>query len=131
MAKLDEYKQFLSNNEMYLYRLEHNTFVVESMKLLYMDTPKTAGTSLKTKLAETVADYIPPDHSDSLETVPEMFIHDRVINPLKPVTFYSEEEQNEILFQIASSPSILEIFKHFQLKKAIKIYRLKLRGAKS
>ena len=98
MTNLHRYEELLSNKKHYLYRLEHNTFVVKSINLLYMDTPKTAGTSLKTRLAETEANYTPPEDSASLETVSEMFIHDRAINPLKPVTAYPRDQQQEMLF---------------------------------
>lgn len=98
MGKTERYRRFLEKNKEYLYRLKQNTYVVESLGLFYMDTPKTAGTSIKTRLAEISANYKRAEHSATLETVSEMFIHDRAINPLKPITAYSNEIQEEVLF---------------------------------
>jgi hypothetical protein len=95
---LDSYSEFLAAHSEYLYRLEQNTFVVESIGMVYMDTPKTAGTSIKTRLAQVDSGYVAPRDSLSLETVSDMFIHDRSINPLKPITAYTELEQREMLF---------------------------------
>lgn len=82
----------------YLYRLDANTFVLEPLKLMYMDTPKTAGTSIKTRLAVLTGGATTFDDSYSRETAQEMFIHDRELNPLKAVTDFSNETQGEILF---------------------------------
>ena len=78
--------------------MDVNTFVLESMGLMYMDTPKAGGTSLKTRLAQLEAGYKAPHDSSSHEAASEMFIHDQAINPLKPVTAYEEQLQEKILF---------------------------------
>lgn len=39
----------------WLYRLQNNTYVLERLKLFYMDVPKCAGTSIKTLLASVVS----------------------------------------------------------------------------
>jgi hypothetical protein len=98
MAESDPFCQLLETSEDYRYRLEKNTYVVDSLALMYMDTPKTAGTSIKTMLAKFQSDYRQPEDSLSLETLPEMFIHDRALNPLRPITDYSTQLQREMLF---------------------------------
>lgn len=98
MDRLATLAQLKRDHSAFLYRLEMNTFVLESQKILYMDTPKTGGTSLKTRLAELAAGYVAPSDGDSPEAVNEMFIHSRAINPLKSLTDFSEAEQADILF---------------------------------
>jgi hypothetical protein len=98
MPDLNRLDKLRKEHRDYLYRLELNTFVLESFNVVYMDTPKTGGTSLKTVLAAMEGEYNPPEDSLSDETSAEMFIHDRAINPLKPVTHFPDQLQEEILF---------------------------------
>ncbi|MEM6580393.1 MAG: sulfotransferase family 2 domain-containing protein [Pseudomonadota bacterium] len=96
--KIDLLRALRSSSEQYLYRLEANTFVVEQLNLMYMDTPKAAGTSIKARLADFVGGVAHIEDSYTRETTKEMFVHDRQRNPLHPVSYYSDAEQAEILF---------------------------------
>jgi hypothetical protein len=95
---VDSYKKFLEAHSGYLYRLEQNAYVLESIGLIYMDTPKTAGTSIKTKLAQLESGYVAPKDSLSLESITEMFIHDSAVNPLRTIAAFTEQDQSDMLF---------------------------------
>lgn len=90
---------FLNANKDNLDRIRLNTFVVEKQKILYMDTPKTGGTSIKSALVEMEdKGFVLPDQGGNSESTKDMFIHVRKINPLPSVFDFEEDEQEKILF---------------------------------
>ncbi len=101
IAAVSKLTEFREQNLDYLYRVEVNTYIVESLHLMYMDTPKAGGTSIKTRLAQLEAGYEPPNDSYSHESAAEMYIHDKAVNPLKSVADYDDGLQEEILFSSA------------------------------
>lgn len=98
MLPPDSIADFLAANPEMIGRLQYSTFVLEKQKVMYLDTPKTGCTSIKLALCELDHDFEAPAFSDSLETTPELFIHDRRSTPLKSLTDMPEDTQQKILF---------------------------------
>lgn len=89
---------FLETNQDLVGRLEYSSFILERQNVMYLDTPKTGCTSIKLALCRMEENFELPVTSDSFETAPELFVHDRQSMPLKSLMDLPTDVQYEVLF---------------------------------
>ena len=90
--------QFEAGHTNYLYRLKRNTFVIEELKLLYIDTPKAGSTAVKSAFASFRNFNSNDQLGNPSKSTRELLVHDRKINPIPSLRDFSLEKQEEILF---------------------------------
>ena len=77
--------------------LEYGSYVDEQRRILYIETPKVACSSIKYMLRKFVTSAPLQFNPCMLETKMEMLIHDRGQMPLLPLTAFPEDKINEII----------------------------------
>ncbi len=89
---------FLAGHPERFPRLDENTFVLQEARLLYLDTPKTAGTAIKSALMRMEGAHAHELRgSRTAESTPEMLVHDRALNPVPSLTRVPADVAEEAL----------------------------------